>query len=48
MRKKETDKEIRKDLKFEIELAKKINLDFDFRPLVDRSYFSSKFLPAHK
>lgn len=48
MKKAETDKSIRKEIKAEIKKAKAINLNTDFRPLVDRSYFSSKFLPAHK
>jgi hypothetical protein len=48
MKKAETDKSIRKEIKEEIKKAKVIDLNTDFRPLVDRSYFSSKFLPAHK
>lgn len=48
MRKAETDKSVRKELKEEIKKAKAIDLNTDFRPLVDRNYFSSKFLPAHK
>lgn len=47
MRKVETDKSIRKEIKDEIEKAKAIDLNTDFRPLADRSYFSSKFLSAH-
>lgn len=48
MRKAETDKSIRTELKEEIKKAKAIDLNTDFRALVDRNYFSSKFLPAHK